>query len=165
MTSLFNSLLSTLCMSNILLILSNMVESVGELQLQVKTPNHRHHLSLLALPSCLSSAHTWNTKLLIDIFWQFYKNGWHQTWNISHQFSIPSIDNWHIYGAWSIRVSQWNSHWPLITVIALITRFQVAWYSAISPIFHVSSHVILSYTGLTSNILKYLIQFSSLIGI
>ena len=36
MTSLFNSLLSTLCMSNILLILSNMLESLGALQLQVK---------------------------------------------------------------------------------------------------------------------------------
>ena len=35
MTSLFNSLLSTLCMSNLLLILSNMVESLGALQLQV----------------------------------------------------------------------------------------------------------------------------------
>ena len=39
MTSLFNSLLSSLCMSNILLILSNMVESLGALQLQVLTPH------------------------------------------------------------------------------------------------------------------------------
>ena len=55
MKCLFNSLLCTLCVSNLLLILSNMVESLGALQLKVQdiphlqrschTRHHRHEVT------------------------------------------------------------------------------------------------------------------------
>ena len=43
MKCLFNSLLCTLCVSNLLLILSNMVESLGALQLKVQDIRHLQH--------------------------------------------------------------------------------------------------------------------------
>ena len=133
------------------------IQIVGQINLHIivcanywAKPNH-HLLAKSNYRILTLIAHIW------QYFWTFdAKNSLKK---LSQQFlyTKTSLIFWLVsWGSYLIYIDYCDNFNHIdLTVITLKTLMlwlywlQVAWYSAISPIFHVLSHVILSFTGFT----------------